>query len=167
MKIFTKALYIGIALFLQVTVLPVGNLWGLRPDFLLIVLTWLALSSDTIRAIEYGFLIGFIQDVFSGGPMGLNPLAKMGIGYINSTLRKNIIFDNAANRIIVVMVNIFIQALLVGGITSMLSPPVYIGSILDRTLLVRMLFHGILSYPIMLAMDRTGYKHIRFYKWKI
>ncbi len=156
MKIFTKALYIGIALFLQVTVLQVGNLWGLRPDFLLIVLTWLALSSKTIRAIEYGFLIGFIQDVFSGGPMGLNILAKMVIGFFNSTLRRNIIFDNPANRIIVVIVNVFIQALLVGGITSMLSPPVSIGTILDQTLLIRMLFHGILSFPIMLAMDRVG-----------
>ena len=156
MKVFTKALFIGIALFLQVTVLQVGNLWGLRVDFLLIVLTWLALSSDTVRAIEYGFLIGFIQDVFSGGPMGLNILAKMVIGFINSTLRKNIIFDNPANRIIVVIVNIFIQALLVGGIASMLSPPVYIGTILDRTLLIRMLFHGVLSFPIMLAMDRVG-----------
>jgi rod shape-determining protein MreD len=155
MKIFARVLLIVVALILQVTVLDIGYLQYFRPDFLLIMLTWLALSSDTILAIEYGFLLGLVQDIFSGGPMGLNTLAKIGIGFFDSTLRKNIIINNPVNRMIVVMVNTIVQALLIVGIIHILSPSVLIGSVLDRTLLYRMLFHGILSLPIMWAMDKT------------
>jgi len=156
MKILFRTLFIFIAFVLQVTVLKIGNLWGIQPDFLLILLTWLALSSDRTRAVEYGFLLGFGQDVFSGGPMGLNTLVKMMIGFFNSGLRKNIIFDNSANRTIVVMLNTLIQVLLIGGICSLLSLPISIGDIIDRKFFYQLLSHGILSLPIMWAMDKFG-----------
>lgn len=155
MKILLKVLFISSALFLQVTVLEVGNLWGINPDFLLVVLTWLALSSEIIWGIGYGFGLGFLQDVFSGGPMGLNALVKTIIGLLNGVLRKSIICNNPGNRLVVVMLNTVVQAILIIVITSFLSLPLSIDTIFDRGLLYQILSHGILSLPIMWAMDKA------------
>ena len=156
MKLLARILFISVALFFQVTVLQIGSVWGHRPDLLLIVLTWLVLSTGTTLAFGYGFLLGFLQDIFSGGPIGLNALAKMGIGFFDSVLSKNIIVDNPVNRMVVVVANTFIQALLIGGIVSLLRSPVSVGDVVDLTLFYRMFLHGILSLPIMWAMDRIG-----------
>ena len=156
MKTLPKVLFISTALLFQVTALKIGNLWGSGPDFLLIVLTWLVLTSETVWSIGYGFGLGFLQDVFSGGPMGLNALVKMSIGFFDAVLRKSIIFANPGNRIIVVVLNTIIQAALIAAIALLFSLPLSIGKIFDRALFYQILAHGILSLPIMWVMDKAG-----------
>ena len=64
----------GIAL-IQSVLLSRVNLWGARPDLmLLIVIVW-AMVRSVDEGVMWAFIGGLIVDLLSGGPLGATPLA--------------------------------------------------------------------------------------------
>ena len=58
------------------------NLWGARPDLmLLVVLVWAVVRSMD-EGMVWGFVGGLIIDLFSGGPLGTTALALLTVAFL-------------------------------------------------------------------------------------
>ena len=58
------------------------NLWGARPDLmLLVVLAW-AVVRNLDEGLAWGFIGGLIVDLFSGGPLGASALALSAVALL-------------------------------------------------------------------------------------
>jgi len=58
------------------------NLWGARPDLmLLVVLAW-AVVRGVDEGLMWGFIGGLIVDLLSGGPLGATPLALLAVVFL-------------------------------------------------------------------------------------
>lgn len=67
---------------LQATLLSRVNLWGARPDLmLLVVLAWAVVRSAD-EGLVWGFIGGLIVDLFSGGPFGATALALLTVAFL-------------------------------------------------------------------------------------
>jgi rod shape-determining protein MreD len=71
----------GVAL-VQTVLLSRVNLWGARPDLmLLLVLIW-AVVRGVDEALVWGFIGGLIVDLLSGGPLGTTALALVVVAFL-------------------------------------------------------------------------------------
>jgi len=52
-----------------------------KPDLLLLLVLYFAFSAGPEKAIGIGLLVGFLEDMLSGGPLGLNVFCKVLLGY--------------------------------------------------------------------------------------
>ncbi|MFN3822168.1 MAG: rod shape-determining protein MreD [bacterium] len=78
-----KAFFWGaIFLVLQVSLVPVISLYGLRPDFLLIFVMIIALQFGRFSGLGAGFVTGLVEDAISMKPIGLTALIKGNIGFL-------------------------------------------------------------------------------------
>ncbi|GAB6099085.1 hypothetical protein JCM16358_09640 [Halanaerocella petrolearia] len=92
-------LYLGyiviILIFLVIQGLPVFQhmFYGIVPDLLLVLLTFLAVNYGRTTGGITGFVIGILQDLFSGGLFGINAISKAIVGYFFGFLKDNIYQD--------------------------------------------------------------------------
>ena len=71
----------AVLLVLQLTVAPRIALGEIAPDFPLLLVIYYAVFAGPVRGTVAGFLIGFIQDLFSPELLGLNALTKTILGF--------------------------------------------------------------------------------------
>lgn len=71
-----------LAFIIQSTVVEHIAIWGIKPDFILIILIYVSLRSGSLIGVILGFSIGLLQD-FYGPPanLGLNALCKSLLGF--------------------------------------------------------------------------------------
>lgn len=69
-------------LILQSTALNYIAIYGIKPDFLLILVILNGFLRGTREGAFLGFLAGVVQDMAYGGYFGLNALTKMAAGYL-------------------------------------------------------------------------------------
>lgn len=67
---------------LQATVLDSLSLGGVRPDLCLVVTVLVAFTLGPWEGLLMGLGLGFIQDLFSAGPLGLNLATKAACGLL-------------------------------------------------------------------------------------
>lgn len=78
MKRFTIIFILGLVfLTLQSSLLPLILPWGLKPDFLVILITYLGLHETLGRGAFTAYVLGLLQDVFAGQVLGLYGLALL------------------------------------------------------------------------------------------
>lgn len=81
-----------IAIVLQLTLIPLISFDFILPDILLIVLVYFTLLKGQLFGTVYGFILGFLFDIFSGGLIGSamfsKTLAGFTAGYFFSENRK-------------------------------------------------------------------------------
>lgn len=67
---------------LQATWLQHMAIGGVRPDVCLIAVSVTGLLAGEVRGVLLGLALGFVQDLFSAGPFGLNLVTKGAIGFL-------------------------------------------------------------------------------------
>jgi len=79
-----KPILLGILVCLvQIFLAEYLTIRGIRPDFLLIFIIYIAMRNGSMMAIIYGFVFGFIEDTVSAGSVfGLAPLTKSITGFL-------------------------------------------------------------------------------------
>ena len=82
MKILRNIILIAIALLVQSSFFGRFDVFGVRPDLAMLVLLFIAFSSHPVESILYGFLIGFLQDVYSPEYLGFNSLTMSIMGFL-------------------------------------------------------------------------------------
>jgi rod shape-determining protein MreD len=94
----------------QSTLLPFLQIVGTQPDTLIVLVTCFGLLGGSYHGMLVGILGGLLQDILYGGPIGLNALQYMIIGYLIGLLYESIFVD----RIIVPIFFVFCGSLLRG-----------------------------------------------------
>ncbi|MDA1001725.1 MAG: rod shape-determining protein MreD, partial [bacterium] len=80
----------GIVVF-QTSLADYFNTWlGIRPDGMLLAALFLGIYRGKETGVVGGFLLGLMEDVLSGGLLGVNALTKGLIGNFAGGLRRNV-----------------------------------------------------------------------------
>lgn len=77
-------------LILQTSIFPLFSISGVRPDLLLLATVGYSLVAGRKRGLLFGFFLGLLQDVLSGGLFGINGFIKGFVGYVTGVLRQQI-----------------------------------------------------------------------------
>lgn len=78
------------ALVLQVMIAPHIAVFGISPNFLLLVVITLAFVEGTSEGATAGFVAGLLLDLLSTGPIGAWALVMSVTGYISGSLKENL-----------------------------------------------------------------------------
>ena len=138
-----------IALLLQTTVLPRVAIGRATPDLLLIMCVYLGLHQHTVGGAVGAFLLGYLQDAFSGSVIGLNAFSMCLVFSVVYLTSRRLWVDNTLSQIVLVflasllktvtvliLVAIFLpvdgwwhtllpSAFLQAGLAAIISPPFF------------------------------------------
>ncbi|MFC1551215.1 rod shape-determining protein MreD [Candidatus Latescibacterota bacterium] len=101
MKTFRNILLIALALLLQSSLFGRFSLFGVKPDLAILVLIFIVSGSGRIGSVAYGFLIGFLQDVYSPEFLGTNAFSMSLIGYFLGWSRDRLTVENYSVKAVV------------------------------------------------------------------
>lgn len=90
------------ALLLQTTLLPLTSVGRATPDLLLIICVYLGLHQHTVAGAVGAFVLGYLQDAFSGSVVGLNAFGMSLVFTLVYLTSRRLWVDNAISKIVVV-----------------------------------------------------------------
>ena len=94
MKILLKFLLIVLALLLQGAWVQKLAIYGVKPDVVLLVLVYIAISGGQIQGALFGFCSGLLLDVYDPPAMGVNALTNSVIGFAVGTSRVGVVAED-------------------------------------------------------------------------
>ena len=128
--------------------------WLPVPDVVLIIVIIFSFQYSLPLGGGLSFLFGFMQDVLSGGIIGLNAVSKIAVFSLSRWIRKRFYFSPVVSKIAMVFFGALVDGLLtvvvllIGGI---LHTPVLA---VVRQLFLQIICTGLLS-PLVLVMPPT------------
>jgi len=132
------ALIAAIALLLQTTVLPLAAVGRATPDLLLIICVYLGLHQHTVAGAVGAFLLGYLQDAFSGSIVGLNAFGMCLVFTVVYLTSRRLWVDNAISKVVVVFLASLLKTMAILALVALF-------------LSVEGLWHTILGYLLMEA----------------
>jgi rod shape-determining protein MreD len=121
------------------------------PDIVLIVVVSFGFQYNLPLGGGLSFLLGMLQDVLSGGVMGLNALSKTVVFVLTKSIAQRFYFSNVASKIAMVFFCGIVDALLVTCILLIGGELHSSGIILARHVALQIVCTGLLS-PIVLII---------------
>lgn len=143
-----------LAVVLQTSVLPVMRVGRETPDLLLIICVYLGLHQHTMFGALGAFLLGYLQDAFSGGVIGLNAFGMCLVFTVVYLTSRRLWVDNAISKIVVVFLASMVKTAAILGLVA-----VFMSVELWRPILSSLLFDAtlaaILSPAVFAILSRT------------
>jgi len=138
------------ALFFQVTLLNFISLWGVKPELVLIIVSFNAFLRGSREGALVGFLAGLFADLAMGSYIGLNALSLMAAGYLVGLTESKLYKDSVLIIMVLVWLSSFAAQLLNYILLTMvdvyISPGVALFNVIlpsaTYTALVAPLFYG-------------------------
>jgi rod shape-determining protein MreD len=94
MTILRNVLIIALALLLQSTVFGRIHFLNIRPDFGMLALMYIVGNASTAECTLYGFLIGFLQDVYTPEYLGYNAFTMSILGFLLGILKETMTVEH-------------------------------------------------------------------------
>jgi len=98
---------------MQTSVLPHIAVLGVTPDTALIFIVGYGILRGDVEGAIFGFSAGFLQDIFSGGPLGMFALFGMLIGYASGKPFRDFFKDNYFLPFLIVLIAILFQQFMI------------------------------------------------------
>ena len=121
------------------------------PDIVLIVVVSFGFQYNLPLGGGLSFLLGMLQDVLSGGVMGLNAFSKTVVFVLTRSIAQRFYFSKLASKIAMVFFCAIVDGLLVTCILLIAGQIHGSGVVLARQVALQIVFTGILS-PIVLVI---------------
>lgn len=100
-----------VALLLQTSVLPLVAIGRATPDLLLIICVYLGLHQHSVAGAVGAFVLGYLQDTFSGSVVGLNAFAMSLVFVMVYLTSRRLWVDNAVSKVVVVFLASLLKTL--------------------------------------------------------
>jgi rod shape-determining protein MreD len=144
-----------IALLLQTTVLPMAAGRYATPDLLLILCVYLGLHQHSVGGAIGAFVLGYLEDAFSGNAVGLNAFAMTLVFTVVYLTSRRLWVDNALSKVIVVFLSSLLKSLAVLSLVAFFTVAngpwrSVVGDVFLEALIV-----GVLSPPVFSLLART------------
>ena len=94
---------------IQTSILPHVAIFGVTPDTALIFIVSYGILRGDVEGAIFGFSAGLLQDIFSGGPIGMFALMGFLIGYVSGKPFRDFFKDNYFLPFFIVLAAILIQ----------------------------------------------------------
>lgn len=135
-----------------------------KPDLLLILLAFYAVSAESYRAVIAAFIIGFASDVVSL-PMGPDMISYLFIGLLLSSARNLLLFNNMILQCILIFIVSALTYLFTEALTLLAEPSIAFGSCFLSKLFIGSLYSAVVGAFIcqgLLWIHRSlGVRHRR------
>ena len=125
-----------VAWLVQTTLIPVVAGTGAPIDLVLVVVVFSAVTRGPIVGLWVGTIGGFVQDVLSGGIIGISGLAKSMVALLAGVAGSQFIIATAWHRMLVVLAASLVHAFFFLGIYSFISvavPTTGIGFVMTQS----------------------------------
>ena len=99
MKPIRNILIIALALLVQSTIFGRFSIMGIKPDLAMLVLILMVNNSSHVESIAYGFIIGFLQDVYTPEFLGANAFTMSLMGFLLDNVKERLTVENYSVRI--------------------------------------------------------------------
>ena len=129
MRILHHALVTALALLIQTSWAHTISIAGIRPDVVLIVIVYIGIRSGELEATIFGFVTGFLLDVYNPAFMGVNAFSNSVVGFAVGYSRAGIVAENFRAQVLLLLIVSLIHDLLYFGLSSMSNPMKIVSSV--------------------------------------
>jgi len=155
MKILLKGAIIVVALLIQLTLINLITVLGLKPDLIMVVVVVFSLLKGEKEGTISGFASGLLQDIFSTGLLGINALAKTVIGFTCGILKEKIFHEHILFMIpVITFIASFMQSILIFLLLRAFGIEYNLAWSLKQVALPEALYSSLLSPFIFLAINK-------------
>lgn len=130
MRILHHALLVALALLVQTSWTHGIEIAGIRPDVVLIIIVCIGIRSGQLEATVFGFVSGFLLDVYNPEFMGVNALANSVVGFAVGYTRPGIVAEDLRVQALALVIASLTHDILYFGLSSASNPSNIILSIL-------------------------------------
>ncbi|MDR1358910.1 MAG: rod shape-determining protein MreD [Coriobacteriales bacterium] len=124
-----------IALVLQLVLAPVITLFGVVPNFVLVVVIITAMHNGPVRSLVMGFALGLVLDFCSLGPLGALALVLTILAYAVSSLNKGVFTGGIVVDMIILLAALIAGEFLISVIYAIVGAnPEFLLSLVQRVL---------------------------------
>jgi len=109
MRVLIMGLVILINYVFQTSVWPHMAILGVTPDTTLILIVGYGILRGDVEGAIFGFCAGLLQDIFSGGPIGMFALMGLLTGYVSGKPFKDFFKDNYFLPFFIILVAVMTQ----------------------------------------------------------
>ena len=134
---------------------PLIAIKGVAPDFSVIALVVLALSSGAGPATVGGFMLGLVQDLSNPTLLGLQALSKSCLGFSIGSLRGRLVYGVPLVEGVVVAVAVFSHDFFFLLVQSMLSDEQFLLPLFTRTIPAA-IYSGLVGIPVIRLAEFMG-----------
>ncbi|MCL1864540.1 MAG: rod shape-determining protein MreD [Spirochaetes bacterium] len=132
--------------------LDVIRIFGVKPDFVFIIVVYTGYSFGSITGQVTGFVSGLFHDAVSNSPYGFLALPKLTVGFIVGLLGRAVLKNNVPTIIILMLVSTLVK-----GIITLLLSYIFaqgmISGIID-VIIPEALYNAILAPPLFFLFDK-------------
>ncbi len=107
MRLYLLLFLLLAALFLQVTLLNLLSVFGVKPDLVLITVVFNAFLRGPREGALLGFLGGLFVDLATGSYVGMNSLSMMSVGYLVGLTESKLYKDSSLMVVFLVWLSSF------------------------------------------------------------
>ncbi|HAA74447.1 TPA: rod shape-determining protein MreD [Candidatus Latescibacteria bacterium] len=122
MRIVHHALLIALALLIQTSWTHGIAIAGIRPDVVLIIVVYIGIRSGQLEATVFGFVSGFLLDVYNPEFMGVNALANSVVGFAVGYSRASIVAEDLRVQALALLIASLVHDILYFGLSSAANP---------------------------------------------
>lgn len=143
-----------LALLVQTTILPLAAIGNATPDLLLIICVYLGLHLHTAAGAIGAFALGYLQDFFSGGTVGLNAFSMCLVFTIIYLTSQRLWVDNVVSKVVVVFLASVVKTSVILGLVALVSVSTLRRSVLGY-LIPEAVLAAIFSPAVFAVLSRT------------
>jgi rod shape-determining protein MreD len=143
------------ALLLQTTLLPLTSMGRATPDLLLIICVYLGLHQHTVTGAIGAFVLGYLQDAFSGSVVGLNAFAMSLVFTLVYLTSRRLWVDNAVSKIVVVFLASVLKTGAILALIAVFLSAGYFWHTVVRYLLIEAVLAALLSPAVFALLALT------------
>ena len=135
---------------LQASLVARITIFGSKPDLPLAVVVSVALIRGPFHGELTGFVSGLLGDIFSGGPLGVQALSKVLIGYFTGFVRSRFYYDNFITQAVCGFIATLASKIITSIHLALLADPKFL----------RIRFEGLILVALINALLVIGVFHL-------
>lgn len=166
MNLFALTLFMGLAIFIQVTLLNFFPVFGVKPDLLLILVVLNAFQKGYGEGSLAGFLGGLMMDIAVGSYIGMNALVLMAAGYLVGLMESKLYKDSIVIIVALTLISSFFTQLLTYILLYFMDVYISPGVAMFRVVMPTALYTAVLVPLFFRWFDRTNRESL-IYKRRI
>ena len=143
------------ALLVQTTVLPFTSIGRATPDLLLIMCVYLGLRQHSVAGAVGAFLLGYLQDAFSGSVVGLNAFGMCLVFIVVYMTSRRLWVDNTISKFVVVFLASVLKSAALLSLAALFMSVEGVGGTVLRYLLVEAVLAALLSPAVFAVLAQT------------
>ena len=144
-----------VALLLQTTVLPLAAIGRATPDLLLIICVYLGLHQHSVAGAISAFVLGYLQDTFSGSVVGLNAFGMCLVFTVVYLTSRRLWVDNAISKVVVVFLASVLKTMAVLALVALFMSAKGLWHTVLGYLLIEAILAAVLSPAVFAVLART------------